>query len=619
MKRILALCLALLMVPLCGGCALLQQMVIHYPDQPTPTLSTSEPTATEAPPVTAPPVVIEPNDGTPRRLTNGGWRDYAPEGYVELKKLSEMPYEHPDTDAVCAAFAELTAMAEAGADASEILTKYYAANDAYLNFYTMDNLAYIRYTRNTNDSFYKDEYDALELAGPDIEEAVEAFNKACAVSTSRSALERDYFGYGYFDDYEDFSRYTNPEYLALTKQEETLLAEYRSALENPQIEYKGELRSFGELMEQYSNIETYQQYREFLAILKLYYEKYNPIVGEIYLKLVPVRRQLGAVMGYETYADYAYDMVYGRDYTHEQGAAFLQEICDELVPIAQKLDGYEAGTSFALDGTALPAALQSAVTRMGDTFTEAFDFMMAYELCDLTVSAEKFDSSFTTYLYNYESPYLTVNANGTSKDYLTFSHEFGHFVDKYVTYDSEEDLETAETFSQAMEFLSLRYTEGVFDDFQTEMLLEGNLLDTLDTIIYQAALASFEDQVYALSETELTLERVNQIYFSCCDQYGVAVPMLDFYFHTGWIDVTHFFEAPYYVISYSVSADTALQVYMLEDAQTGAGLDAFCRLLEREPGDGVQAVMQAAGLPNPFRENGLKELADFYRTRFQLS
>lgn len=44
-----------------------------------------------------------------------------------------------------------------------------------------------------------------------------------------------------------------------------------------------------------------------------------------------------------------------------------------------------------------------------------------------------------------------------------------------------------------------------------------------------------------------------------------------------WIDVQHFFSAPYYVISYCVSNDAALQIYQLEQETPGAGLKAFSR------------------------------------------
>ena len=623
MKRKICMCLALvLLLGSLQGCMLFGNIVDDpaklgslLPTEPSASVDESGSTPIK------PPEVDWGGYDVPQRLLNGGMRDYAPDGWVDMVKFSEMEYVRPDVDALLSAFEDLAAMAENGEDADAILEEFFAVSDDYLNFYTMDMLAYIRYTINTTDSFYKDEYDVLELASPDVEEKLEAFFKACVDSPSRFALERKYFGYGFFELYEDYSLYTNEAYLALAKQEEELLAEYRSALEDPQIEFDGETQSFWALMEQYGDPATYDEYMTYLDILRSYYTQYNARVGGVFLELVKVRRQIAEVLDYDSYADYSYDLVYGRDYTHAQGQQFLAQVRAEMVPVYEEMlesELYYDLSQFDMDVSLLPESLFAAVQNMGGAMEDAFVFMMAYELCDLSASDEKYDASFTTYLYNYEAPFLTINAHGTSADYSTFSHEFGHFTDSFVNYDAEEDLETAETFSQAMEFLALCYSEGAFTDRQVRELIQLNLMDMLETYAFQSALAQFEERVYALSDDELTIERINEIYSDCCKEYGVYDDWADFYYYYGWIDVTHFFEMPFYVISYVVSADTALQVYMLETETEGEGLAAYNRLLEREAGLGVRAVMESAGLDDPFREGGLEETAAFFRDALEL-
>lgn len=622
-KRSLALLLALLLCfSLLSGC----KKDKTAREDPAATGSTAPggtdgPTQATDPADTQTPTDTEPVDlsNAPKRLLNAGSRDYAEDGYVDMINFRDMEYVRPDTDELCAQFEQLAKMAEQGDDPDKILTAYYAASDAFLNFKTMDSLAYIRYTLNTNDNYFKDEYDALELASSDISEKAEAFYKACANSPVREALERDYFGYGYFDKYEDYEVFTNPEYLALKKQEDELLAEYRSALQDPQIEFNGKTQSYYDLLEQYDDIQTYSEYMEYISLLESYYTQYNQSVGKIYLELVRVRRQMAEVLGYESFADYSYEIVYERDYSHEQGQAFLKEIRTVLAPLFGEIGEMSLPQHVSMQEKDLTAALSTAVSRMGGRIEEAFRFMTAYGLYDLTSTPEKFDSSFTTYLNNYEAPFLTVNSQGTSSDFVTFSHEFGHFTDSYVTYDGDEDLETAETFSQAMEFLALCYTEGVLTDSQIRGLLKRNLYETLDAFVFQAALADFEDRVYALDNDEITLDRINSIYRQCCKDYGIYDEGFDFYYTYRWFEVTHFFEVPYYVISYAVSADTALQVYEREKEESGAGLAAYERLLDRTAGDGVQTVMTEAGLENPFRAGALQQIAEFYRQEFNLS
>ena len=627
MKRLLAVFLVLTLgVTLFSGCAMLglsgllgaiREDLLPTEAHVTPP-ELPEPTEPTIPPTTEP---VNPNDA-PLRYAHLGSRDYAPEDeIVPVVDFADMDYERPDVEGLCDEFDALTALVERGADADTILEAYYAATDSMLHFYTMKNLAYTRYTLDTNDSYFKEENDALELLEPDVQEKLEAFYKACAKSPSQAELERKYFEAGFFDEFEDYSRYTNATYLSLVKEEEQLLSEYRTVLEDPQIEYKGQTQSYWELMSQYEEIETYKQYMEYLAIVQAYYEQFNQKVGEIFIRLVRVRKQIAQTMGYDSYADYAFDMVYERDYSHEQGRQFCDAVQKVLAPIYKQLinsNAYQQLEHFPIDDAVLTAGLQTAARNIGGEVEDAFRFMTAYHLCDLRSLDEKFDSSYTIYLYDYEAPFLTINAQGSSRDYVTFSHEFGHFVDAFVTYDAEEDLETAETFSQAMEFLSLCYTDGVFTDEERQMLIQLNLCDMMDTIVYQSALAEFEDGVYALDEDKLTVDSINDIYCQCCKDYGLYSSGLDFYYRYGWIDVTHFFESPYYVISYSVSADTALQVYLQEAEQPGEGLAAYRRLLEREPGEGVQSVMETAGLENPFRESAMEELAEFYKETFGL-
>ena len=80
-----------------------------------------------------------------------------------------------------------------------------------------------------------------------------------------------------------------------------------------------------------------------------------------------------------------------------------------------------------------------------------------------------------------------------------------------------------------------------------------------------------------------------------------------------WIDVQHFFSAPYYVISYCVSNDAALQIYQLEQETPGAGLKAFSDLLYAAPESTFLAMLQDGSLTSPFDENRMQDLAAYFK------
>lgn len=546
------------------------------------------------------------------RWQNAGQKDFLPDGQVALVPFSEMEYVRPDVESLYADFDALTERATSGKDAEALLHDYYELYERYTSFYSMDTLANIRYSLNTTDTYYKEEYDFCEEETPILEEKLEALNKAFAASPSRDDLEELYFGEDYFESIDDYEVYTNPEFLRLSQEEEALMREYRDLTADIQVEYNGVTKPLEEWLES-------KDYLEYIGALKAYYAQYNAAVGDVFVRLVKVRRQLAAALDFDSYAEYSYDIVYGRDYTPEQGRAFIEGIHEHLAPVLNQAEsdqplGESYGTVSEQD---VMEMVQSAAQQLGGAVWDAFRFMRAYELCDIGRSDSKIDASFQSYIYDYEAPFVLVNAQGSGEDYTTFAHEFGHFTESYYNYSAAEDLETAETFSQSMEFLALKYAETL-SDREKKNLLRAKLLNSLQTFVYQAAYADFEDRVYALDPEEITVGKINALYRQCCMDYGVYEESFDFYYSQAWIDVIHFFEAPYYIISYCVSAETALQVYRLEAAGEGEGVKAYFRLLDRDYEAGVQQVMEDAELENPFRDEVLQQTAAFFKKELRL-
>ena len=624
--RLLALLLALAL--LLGGCAgtpnlpgLAKPETTAAPTRPDTTQETqvTQPSAvpvTEAPthPTTeAPTEPVEEPDAALIRWQNGGQKDYLPDEPVALVPFSQMVYARPDVETLYADFDALAERAKGSEDAEALLEDYYGLYSRYISFYSMDALANARYSLDTTDPYYQEEYNFCQTETPNLEEKFEILNKAFAASPSRDRLEELYFGEGYFSYYDDYEVYTNPEYLRLSQEEAALLTEYRELTAEYPVTYNGETKSLDEWM-------VTDSYATYIGALRAYYETYNPTVGDVYVRLVRVRQQLAAALGYDSYAEYSYAVTYSRDYTPEEGTAFVAGIRTHLMPVlAEVYTG--SGISLLDYGSStersLREMLRSAAERIGGTVWDAYRFMTAYELCDISKSAKKVEASFQTYLYDYEAPFLLLNAQGSGSDYTTFAHEFGHFTDGYYNYGANEDLETAETFSQAMEFLALTYSETL-SQRQRDSLLKLKLVDLLETFVYQGAYADFEARVYALDPQDLTLERINDVYRTVCQEYDLYEPGFDFYYSQSWIDVLHFFEVPYYIISYCVSAETALQVYRLEKEEAGAGAAAYFRLLDRDYSAGVRQVMEDAGLESPFREDVLEQTADFFRAELGL-
>ena len=200
------------------------------------------------------------------------------------------------------------------------------------------------------------------------------------------------------------------------------------------------------------------------------------------------------------------------------------------------------------------------------------------------------------------------------EDVLSFSHEFGHYVDAYVNYDAFETIDVAECFSQAMEYLMLSYYGGDLDEAEIDNLYRMKMLDTLELYVQQASFAEFEHRVYAMDPAELSGAILYELSLQLAMDYGYYDGENEAYYAMSWIDIVHFFELPFYVVTYPISNDAAMQIYELEQRQEGTGLEKYLELLPREY-DGLIDTLTSHGLESPFQPGRIEQVVRDMRPR----
>ena len=577
----------------------------QIPTNPSVQTEKPEPTALETEPQ-------ETMEEALIRWQNGGLRDYLPDAPVQMIPFSEMQYVRPNTVQLFSDFDALTAQAQ-DAQADTLLAGYFDLFSRYISFETMYELSWIRYSLDTTDADALNEYNACEAEANPLEEKLERLLKAFAASPCRGELEKQYFGEGFFQTYDDMERYTNPEYLRLLLEEDALLAQFREITADPQVTYQNKTES----LDDWRKTEDYDTY---WAVMSAYYQQYHEALGSLFIQLIRVRQQLASALGFESYADYAYAISYDRAYTPEEGRRFLREIRDTLVPVYRESRKNRTLRRLRYEPASqaqMQEMLASAAEQLGGTISDAWRFMTAYDLFDISASDNKLEVSYQTYLHDYEAPFVFVNAYGTEKNYLTFAHEFGHFVENYYNYGISADLETNETFSMAMEYLALESTQTLTEQKKDNLRLL-RLCDTAQTFAAEACSADFEMRVYEIDADTLTPAEIDALYWTCCAEYGMDESLPKHPGEMTWCDQYTFYEAPFYVISYCVSAETSLQIAALEMEQSRAGVEAYLRLLDRDDGIGIQQVMENAGLKSPFADGALENAAKFLRRELYL-
>lgn len=521
-------------------------------------------------------------------------------GDRNLVPFDEMEYLRPDMSAISADFDAVNDALDGG-DIDAVSDALDACYLDYYNFDTMYTIADIRSCQDVYDSYYADEVSWCGESFAAVQQKMEDMFYACAASDLAQELEENYFWEGFTDDYSDWSQsYYNDAAVELMQRESALVSEYR-ALAAESAASLGETSGVGSYMQTIQN-----------------YEKYNEDFARIYIELVRVRQELAAQFGMD-YEQMQYSFYFERDYTPEQAAQYVADIRSYMVPVYEEVmeaSPYDDIYYDYLDEDELLGVLGSVTELMGGDVKVAFDFMTKYELCDVSVNSSKAAMSFQTYLSNYEAPFLFLDPYGDTEDILTLSHEFGHYVDAFVNYNASETIDMSECYSQAMEYLALGYYDEVLGEDEADNLRRMKLLDTLDLYVQQTSFAEFESTVYSMDPDQLSAEVLNDLSLQLARDYGYCDESRAKYYAMSWSDISHFFEYPFYVITYPVSNDIAMQIYELSQDGGTAGLDKYNELLSREY-TGFLDNIEEAGFTSPFESGRVQRVADDMRLLMQ--
>ena len=492
----------------------------------------------------------------------------------ELVAFPDMQYQHPQLTELENAYEKTLAAADTG-DLDATVAAFNEFYILYERFYTDSALADIYYCKDITDSYWEEEYGYCMELSPRVDELYEDICYGLADSSLREELEAPaYFGEGFFDDY----------------QGENLWDEHFSAL----------LEEEANILDRYYQLS--EESLEYEMGTHAYYEAYGEPLAQVLAELVILRQEISAYYGYDTYADFAWDFYYYRDYTPGQTRNYIDRIRQELVPLYQQLDYtmWLGVSGFCTEQEAL-AYVRTAAENMGGRVEESFQTMVDYRLHDTAYGENKHNISFEVYLPTYTLPYVFVNASGTEYDKLTVTHEFGHFCNDYISYGSYAGIDVKEIFSQGMEFLSLCYTNA------DEGLIRAKLADSLCVYVEQAAYADFEMRIYSLPADQITPQKIAETFGQVMEDYGISG-----YNSYAFIGVPHFYSHPMYVISYVVSNDAAMQIYQLELAQPGAGLAMLEDNLDTQDAYFLEFLTNA-GLDSPFVVKRIPQVAQTFR------
>ena len=384
---------------------------------------------------------------------------------------------------------------------------------------------------------------------------------------------------------------------------------------------------------------------EFLALSEM---EQKVKVAELYAEFAANNNAMAKLMGYENYLEYAYENVYGRDYTYEDAAALAQFVKEYLSPVFQKvwktwdtlyitdqkdIDTYntQVQNSFFSDITGNTLVndyidlleFQSNAEKM-ISFSDEFNKLMG----DGNMFRGDYEGAFVTTISGVNIPVAYFGKGYDAA--FTIVHEFGHYMNEIYSADVAEEFDEftqsydlLEMHSQGNELLYLAYLKenSGFTEIAQHIIETYTLVNMFYIVMAGMTIDTFEQAIYLneyeglnadviMADGQITYDEYDFLYKSICTDFG-AVDVIGDYWQYG-MTIT---SACYYV-SYSVSAISVLQLYEMANTDGfDVAKDAYLKLftyVDENPEMTMEEILTYAGMLSFEDEQLYKNLNEYF-------
>ena len=374
----------------------------------------------------------------------------------------------------------------------------------------------------------------------------------------------------------------------------------------------------------------------------------NDNVLALYEEFVANGNRMAQILGYDNYLEYAYENVYGREYTYQDISSFTEYVREYIVPIYNALyakwdklrtEGqyqYDIDTFYSVVDTdffsdyAANKMLNDYFDDTGIGFTSNPDkqFSFSDELNGLVSNGNLFrgeyGGAYVSYIIDGGFPiaYFGEGYNNTT----TVAHEFGHFMNGiYNGEEYSQSFDLLETHSQGNEMLYLYYIKGEVGSRAFELVETFQLLNMLYTVMNAVQVDCFEQAVYLnsydgpnsdviMADGKITADEYDLLYASLSEWLGIEE---DYRVDEYWRYVT--ISSPCYYISYSISGINALQIYVLSNnTDFDTAMDSYLKLItytDIDPEMTYEEVLLYAGLKSYNDEQTYISIGEFFEAR----
>ncbi|MDD4840129.1 MAG: M3 family oligoendopeptidase [Clostridia bacterium] len=543
-------------------------------------------------------------------------------------KVTEIKYQRYTVEEARAAFGQFENAIKAAKCAEDVLKARDIFQEAIIECSTSGSLAYMRFTLDTRDEFYKGEMDYYDEVNPLIGELQVKYCDYMLSSPYRAELEK-VLNPILFKSYEMAKLAHDPRNIEDEQLENSIVTEYSSLMSQMMFDYKGEKVPMTLVRGDLSASDRAVRKAAMEAIGKGL-EANSEKLDDIFDRLVKVRDRQAKRLGFENYITLGYYQMNRFDYDRKMVEDFRQNVKTDLVPVISKMKNDVAkklgidqimlydNDVYSAEGNVRPMldkdGIFEAAIKMYDAMNPEIGAfmhsMIEADAFDVESREGKWGGGYCTEFPKYKQTFILANFNGSSDDIDVVTHEFGHaFAMDQSFKDGDFELgiggmETAECHSMSMEFLSWKYMDKFFEEPDKYKL--KHVCDSLSFIPYGVIVDEFQHVVY--ENPELTPAQRNEEWNKLEKKYRPylsteGIPYIEN--GTRWQYQMHIYERPFYYIDYCLAQTVALG-FLVESRKDYA--DALSRYVTFAKAGGTKlfsALVKDANIANPFGKGTL--------------
>lgn len=548
-------------------------------------------------------------------------------------KFSQMPYQRPDLEAVRQEYREILQQLRSARSAEEQIAAVERYYESEGHVATAACLASIRHTIDTRDAFYDAENDFFDENLPLLKDLEQEIGQAMLASPFRPELE-ERLGKLLFINLEIENRSFKPEMMELMQEENRLCSEYQKLYASAMVEFDGKTMPLPKLG-------PYKQSTD-RAVRRAAYEEegrffdaHREELDRLYDQLIQNRTAQARMLGYENYLQLGYDRMGRNCYDVKKVAAFRDQIAEDLVPVVARVKARQAkrlgvdpfrfwdDVLLFPDGNPVPqgtaddilAAGLEMYRKLSPETAEFIDHLYENELLDVLSREGKAPGGYCTELYDYRSPFIFSNFNGTSGDVDVLTHEAGHAFAGWRAMKQgilhplmSPTMEACECHSMSMEFLTGPYHQLFFGP-ATRRYEIAHCEESLTFIPYGCMVDEFQHRMY--ENPELTPQQRNQVWLELEQKYRPWVDFGDLPFYgrgAGWQRQLHIYLYPLYYIDYCMAQTVAFQFWMASLTDREGTWKRYLAFADQGGTRTFEELVHGAGLKLPYDPGCMREV-----------